>query len=262
MKTTTVCTGITLLALAAGDPALVLAAPGNAELVDLLKRIDERQRNVGDWRSQIHIEQKQQGKVDLVYRAVVMRRSDEQKFVLVFTAPKESQGQGYLRIDRNLWFYEPSVGKWERRTEHERLAGTNSRRSDFDQSRLVDEYDPADGGEQKIGAHQARVVSLKAKAGIDVAFPIVKLWVDKQSGNPLKRQDFALSGRLTRTSYYPTWSKFVSASNKQEVWYPQEIRVYDEIEKGNSTLILFQAVDARPLEANVFTKAWLESQSR
>ena len=38
------------------------------------------------------------------------------------------------------------------------------------------------------------------KDGVDVAYPIVKLWVDKATGNDLKRQDFALSGRLMRTS--------------------------------------------------------------
>ena len=43
---------------------------------------------------------------------------------------------------------------------------------------------------------------------------------------------------------------------------PQEIRFYDEVEKENSTLILIKSVDLHPLEANLFTKAWLESKSR
>jgi hypothetical protein len=46
------------------------------------------------------------------------------------------------------------------------------------------------------------------------------------------------------------------------VWYPEEMRFYDEVEKANSTLILVKSVDMRPLEANLFTKAWLESKSR
>ena len=37
----------------------------------------------------------------------------------------------------------PTVGKWERRTERERIAGTDSRRADFDESRLAEEYEPA-----------------------------------------------------------------------------------------------------------------------
>jgi hypothetical protein len=78
----------------------------------------------------------------------------------------------------------------------------------------------------------------------------------------LKRQEFALSGRLLRTSYYPKWKKAYSESKKADVWYPEEIRFFDEVEKANSTLILIKEVDFRPLPTNLFTKAWLESKSR
>ena len=78
----------------------------------------------------------------------------------------------------------------------------------------------------------------------------------------LKRQEFALSGRLLRTAYYPRWKKSYSESKKADTWYPEEMRFYDEVEKANSTLILVKSVDTRSLEANLFTKAWLESKSR
>ena len=238
------------------------AAPSKAELVELLKGVDDRQRNQGDWRSNAYIEQKEKDKVAVVYEALVFRRSADQKFMILFTKPKSSQGQGYLRIDQNLWFYDPAVGKWERRTERERIGGTNSRRSDFDESRLAEEYDPEDNGEEKLGVYTAQVMTLKGKPGLDLAFPVIKLWIDKATKNELKRQEFALSGRLLRTSYYPKWQKIYSESRKADIWYPQEIRFYDEVEKQNSTLILIKSVDLKPLEANLFTKAWLESKSR
>ena len=98
---------------------------------------------------------------------------------------------------------------------------------------------------------------------MDVAYPVVKLWVDKATGNVLKRQEFALSGRLMRTLYYPKWKKLFSESKGADVWYPEEIRIYDEVEKANSTtVVLIKNVDLRPLQANIFTKAWLESKSR
>src|ERR1700761_3359626 len=164
---------------AGGVPALAAAAPSKAELVELLKGVDDRQRNQGDWRSNVYIEQKEKDKVAVVYEALVFRRSADQRFMILFTKPKASQGQGYLRIDQNLWFYDPSVGKWERRTERERIGGTNSRRSDFDESRLAEEYDPEDSGQEKLGAYDAQVMTLHGKAGIDLAFPVIKLWVDK-----------------------------------------------------------------------------------
>jgi len=260
MNTAKILTTVLFLALI---PLKVAhAAASKEQLVELLKAVDDRQKNSGDWRANSYMEQKEKGKMDVVYDATFMRRSQDQKFLILFNKPKASQGQGYLRLDKNLWFYDPAVGKWERRTERERIGGTNSRRSDFDESRLAEEYDPEDNGEQKLGAYTAQVMTLKGKPGIDLAFPVIKLWVDKETKNVLKRQEFALSGRLLRTSYYPKWKKVYSESKKSDVWYPQEIRFFDEVEKANSTLILIQSVDLRPLEANIFTKAWLESQSR
>src|SRR3954465_13685664 len=238
------------------------AAMDKSAMVDLLKVVDDRQKNNGDWRAGAYIEQKEKDKVDVVYETEYYRRSEDQKFMILFVKPKSSAGQGYLRIDKNLWFYDPSVGKWERRTERERIGGTNSRRSDFDESRLAEEYDPEFVAEEKLGAYTATVIKLTGKPGLDLAFPVIHIWIDKDSKNILKRQEYALSGRLLRTSYYPKWKKVFSESKKADVWYPQEIRFFDEVEKANSTLILIQSVDLRPLEANIFTKAWLESQSR
>jgi outer membrane lipoprotein-sorting protein len=256
------------LALAAGallvtsEARIARAALSHDQMVELLKQVDDRQRNNGDWRANAYIEQKEKDKVDVVYETLYFRRSQDQKFMILFTKPKSSAGQGYLRIDQNLWFYDPSVGKWERRTERERIGGTNSRRSDFDESRLAEEYEPSDEGEEKLGAYTAYKLLLKGKPGLDLAFPMIRIWIDKDSKNILKRQEYALSGRLLRTSYYPKWKKVYSESKHSEVWYPQEIRFYDEVEKANSTLILIRAVDLHPLEPNLFTKAWLESKSR
>ena len=261
---------IRITTLAAGGLAtvlLALATPAQAaltkdQMVGILKAVDERQNNDGDWHSHFYMEQKEKDKVDVVYEGEIYRRSKDLKFVIMFTKPKASQGQGYLRIDQNLWFYDPAVGKWERRTERERIGGTNSRRSDFDESRLAQEYDPTDEGEEKLGAYTAHKLLLKGKSGIDLAFPMIRIWIDKDTKNILKRQEYALSGRLLRTSYYPKWKKVRSESKGGDVYYPEEIRFYDEVEKANQTLVLIKAVDLHALPANLFTKAWLESKSR
>jgi outer membrane lipoprotein-sorting protein len=240
----------------------VSASAADSELIGLLKEVDERQTTAGDYRADVYLEEKAKDKVTLVYDASVFRRGSDENFMILFTKPKTAQGQGYLRVDRNLWFYDPSVGKWERRTERERIGGTNSRRSDFDDPRLADDYDPKDDGEDKLGVYTTRVLSLKGKPGRDLAFPVMKVWIDKESKNLLKRQEFALSGKLLRTAYYPKWKKVYSESKKGDLWYAEEMRFYDEVEKANSTLVLIKSVDLHPLEKNLFTKAWLESKSR
>jgi hypothetical protein len=233
-----------------------------AEMLDVLKTVDDRQRNSGDYKALTYLEQKEKDHTDTVQEALVFRRDADDKLMILFTKPKTEQGKGYLRIDKNLWQYDPTVGKWERRTERERIAGTDSRRADFDESRLALEYDPTFEGDAKLGAFSVYLLKLTVKPGVDVAYPVVKLWIDKETKNILKRQEFALSGRLMRTLYYPRWEKIFSESKKADVWFPKEIRIFDEVEKGNSTLLMIQSVDLRALDMNLFTKAWLESKSR
>ncbi|MBI5544471.1 MAG: outer membrane lipoprotein-sorting protein [Deltaproteobacteria bacterium] len=256
MRTTALAAALVLLAPAAAS------ALSKEECVELLKTIDHHQRNTGDYKALAYMEQKERDKADVVYEAVIYRRDADEKLMILFLKPKAEQGKGYLRIDKNLWMYDPSVGKWERRTERERIGGTGSRRRDFDESRLAEEYEPTYVGEEKLGAFTVHHLKLTAKEGIDVAYPVMELWVDKATTNVLKSQEYALSGRLMRTSYTPKWQKVYSESKKAEVYFPAEMRFYDEVDKANSTLVLLKSVDLRPLDANLFTKAWLESKSR
>ena len=249
----------------AGTPAQVTPeqqAAMKETLVKLLQTLDDKQRNGGDYKALTYLEQKEKDKADIVRELVVMRRDADDKLMLLFVKPKSEEGKGYLRLDKNLFSYDPNTGKWDRSTERERIGGTNSRRADFDESRLAEEYDPTYEGEDKLGKYNAIKMTLKVKDKVDVAYPVVKLWVDKDNKNILKRQEYALSGRLMRTAFYPKWQKLYSESKKSDVWFPQEIRIFDEVEKSNSTLIMFKSIDLSQLDANLFTKAWLESKSR
>ena len=238
------------------------AAPTEAELTAMLSVIDDRQQNTGDYRSLAYLEQKERGKADTAFEVAFYRRDADDKLMILFTKPKTEAGKGYLRLDKNLFFYDPTVGKWERRTERERIGGTNSNRQDFDESRLAAEYKPAFVGDEKLGKLDVMHLLLTARDGVYVAFPLVDVFIDKSSGNIVKRQDKAVSGKLMRTTYYPKWSKLYSESKKADVYFPAEIRIYDEIEKGNSSTIVIRETDLRPLDPNLFTKAWLESKSR
>jgi hypothetical protein len=247
---------------------LVLLAPWPARPLDqaatdeVVRTIDERERSSGDWKALVYMEAKEKDKTDVVYELVVYRRDKEQKLVFLFLEPRTEAGKGYLRIEKNLWFYDPRVGRWERRTERERIGGTDTRRGDLDESRLAEEFDAKWEADEKLGKYEVHRILLTARPGVDVAFPSVRLWVDQATGNVLKRQEMALSGRLMRTAYYPRWKKVFSESKKADVWYAEEMRFYDEVEKANQTLVLIKSVDMRPLDPNLFTKAWLESKSR
>ncbi|HNH49983.1 MAG TPA: outer membrane lipoprotein-sorting protein, partial [Myxococcota bacterium] len=89
----------------------VMAAPSASELVQMLRVIDDRQQNSGDYKALMFIQQKSSGKADLIYQGVVYRRDEADKLVILFLKPQSEAGKGYLRADDNLFMYDPTVGK-------------------------------------------------------------------------------------------------------------------------------------------------------
>src|SRR5579859_7800774 len=138
-------------ALALLPTTLMAKAPTKAEMVAMLRGIDQRVKSPGDYKALVYLEEHEKDKPDVAQDALVYRRDLDQKLMILITKPKTEAGKGYLRVDRNLWYYDPTVGKWERRTDRERIGGTNSRREDFDQSDLEHEYDPEFVAEEKLG---------------------------------------------------------------------------------------------------------------
>ncbi|MBF0359831.1 MAG: outer membrane lipoprotein-sorting protein [Oligoflexia bacterium] len=224
--------------------------------------LDDRQHHSGDYKSNCFVKEVEKGKDPKIFQATVYRRSSDNKFLLMFNKPKTEAGKGYLKIEKNLWMYDPITGKWERRTEREKIGGSNSRRSDFDESKLAKEYNVKFESVDKLGDFDAYKLSLLVKEGVDVAYPKLMIWIDKENNNELKREEYSLSGKLMRTSYYPSWVKEFSKSKKDYVWIPKEIRIFDNLEKGNSTTIVITDSDLNNLPENIFTKAWVEQQSR
>ena len=127
---------------------------------------------------------------------------------------------------------------------------------------MAEEYAPTYVADEKLGRFGVHHIKLTAKKNADVAYPIVEAWLDKKTGNLLKIQQFALSGKLMRTTYYPKWKRKYSESKGEPVYYPKEIRIFDEVQKGNRTTVVIKNIDFNPLDKNMFTKAWLESKTR
>lgn len=242
-------------------PALAHAELGKDEVRKLLEEIDARQRAPGDYKALALIEQKRGGEADAIFQSAIYRRDADERFMILFLKPRSEAGKGYLRIERNMFMYDPTVGKWERRTERERLMGTDTRRADLDEWRLAEQYEGRFVADEKLGRFDVHHLELTAKDEARVPYPKMHVWIDAASHNVLKRQDYALSGRLMRTAYYPKW-KVLSAPSGQEVRYPEEMRIFDEVEKGNRTSVVITQLDLRALDPNIFTKAWLESRSR
>ncbi len=231
-----------------------LASPPleSADLARLLSGIDERQPGAGEYRARAYMETRARGEASRAYELVIYRQARGDMLAVVFVQPRAERGKVYLRRGERLWSYDPAVGKWERRTERARLGGSDLQQIDLDGARFSVAYDATYEGEEKLGAYTVHRLKLLAKAEAEVVFPITRLWVDRDFGNMLKRQDHALSLRLVRTVYYPRWKKLDGGR-----WYPEELRIYDELSRGSSTVVVIKELDASPLLPEVFTREWL-----
>lgn len=259
---------LTFLALLAAGKALALSEDETKKLVAV---IDEKQRNTGDYASTVIIEEWEKKKdlkakdpYDLkkAFEARTYRRDADDQLIILFSKPKAEAGKGYLRKEKTLLLYEPALGKWERQTERASIGGTGSRSNDFDESRLVEEYSAKWIADEKLGKFDVHRIKLTAKPGTDVVSPILELWIDGVTQNILKREEAALSGKLMRRLLYPQWEKMFSKSKGADVYVPKEIYAYDLLEDEKLTKVRLQNVNLDPLEKNMFTKAWIETQSR
>src|SRR4051812_17312289 len=90
-----------LTLFAAGSPAKL----DKNKMVDILKGIDQRIKSPGDYKALFYLEQKEKDKPDVVREGLAYRRDTDEKLMILFTKPKTEVGKGYLRVDKNLWFY-------------------------------------------------------------------------------------------------------------------------------------------------------------
>ncbi len=231
------------------------------ELEELVSLIDERQRSTGDYEAKVSISETDKTTTK-AFEATVYRRDADEKWMILFSKPKSEAGKGYLRIDKNLFMYEPALGKWERKTERASIVGTGSQRSDFDGTKLKRDFIAEFVAAEKLGKYSVNHIKLTAKPNVEVGYPIQDLWIDTDSKNILKREDRALSKKIMRTIYYPRWEKRFSKTKNADVYVPQVIQIFDEVEKANKTIVEIQDVKFEALTANMFTKAWIESKSK
>lgn len=227
---------------------------------ELIIELDKLSHFDSDLRAQLYLQQKHREKGDLLYKAVVYRQDENDRLMMMFIKPKSDAGKGYLVIEENLFLYTPSTGAWTRVSE-DRISGTDSNMGDFDETSLATQYNAHFIDTVKLGKFSVYHLSLESKPGQQVKTPKLELWIDTRKHHMLKMQEFALSGRLLRTTYRTRWRPIEDDKARQR-YFPMETRIYDEVEKGNQTTMVFDKITLNTLPSKIFTKAWLESKSR
>lgn len=192
---------------------------------------------------------------------LVFNRPSEGKLVMLTQAPKTEAGNGYLRVDRNIWSYDVNLGHWDRRTERDSIAGTNARRSDIDLSDFSDLYAAKGCEEVMVKGHPVEILELVAKPGIDAPFTKEKIWVNDQ-WLMIRSQDYAATGKLLRSMVVTRKAVVQRKDLKRNVEVATELNLFDEVDKTRKTILRIEGATQGELAPNIFTKAYVESKSR
>jgi len=228
----------------------------NAEAQKILVQLDDLGNFPGkDYTSLFTIVSEKPGEKQSVTQVRVFRRDTKKQFTILIMLPEVNKGQGYLREDDNVWFYDPTSRKFSHSSVKENLQNTEAKNSDFTVSSLVDDYTIQKISEGMIGKYPVWLLDLKAKTN-EVSYERIILYVRKDQTMTLKREDYSVNGRLMRTTLYP---KYIALEGKL---LPSQILIVDEINKGEKSQITMAEQSVEKLPDKIFTKAFLEQVNK
>jgi outer membrane lipoprotein-sorting protein len=170
---------------------------------------------------------------------------------LLILKPEINKGQGYLKLDSSIFFYDPSSGKFAKQTGSGNFQDSNAKNSDFQNSTLSEDYEISSTGTGTLGKLETWVLTLKGKNN-EVTYPKQKIWIDKSTGLLLQSEAYSLSDRLLRTSLY---GKYLSVEGK---YIAQLTRIQDMLKKDEVTTIKIENFSLQKLPDTVFTQAYLK----
>lgn len=226
---------------------------------DLLLAVDELiVFNDSDISAEYKIMKRDPGGASTTDVMTIFRRDREDKFMILILEPAIDKGKGYLKIDNNLWLYDPVGRNFTFTSARERLQNSSARISDFTRSNYSKDYRNIDSYSEKLGVWDCTVLELEA-VNNEVSFPQIKMWISDDN-LIRKMEDYSLSGQLMRVTAFPQYQKI---DNK---WLPVKQVILDyfrsKMINGRTeyerTTISISRPSIAQLPNSLFTKEYLE----
>lgn len=248
---------IVLLAAAAIAPAAVSAqALSLPEAKKILAELDDLGNFPGkDYSALFTIVSEKPGEKQSVTQVRIFRRDAKKQFTILIMLPEVNKGQGYLREEDNVWFYDPTSRKFSHSSVKENLQNSEAKNSDFTAGSMAEDYDVQKVTEGAVGKYPVWILDLKAKTN-EVSYDRLLLYVRKDKTMTLKEEAYSVNGRLMRTTLFP---KYITLEGKL---LPSQILIVDEINKGEKSQITMAEQSVEKLPDKVFTKAFLEQVNK
>ncbi len=223
---------------------------------EVLKKMDDLGSLESDGTAKVRITTQKTGQAAKVQDMQWFRQDSTNSFLIRIQSPAAEKGNGYLKNGDNLWLYKKNTRTFQFINSSESIGGSGATADDFDEKTLSEEYTVVGKIEElKLGSRDVYKFEVKGR-NKNVKDPKRIYWVDKATFLPLRQQNFSLSGTLLETIEYSKYSKVAKS------FVAGLIKVTDEFDKGNITIVEISAFSTDKIDSKVFTKAYLENLSK
>ncbi|MCL2294159.1 MAG: outer membrane lipoprotein-sorting protein [Spirochaetes bacterium] len=220
----------------------------NPTAAELLQRIDDNEIfSTIEYEGEMIIEH---GGRRFVKTMRVWARGNTHSFI-EFTNP-EDRGTRYLRRDNRLFVYSPDIEDVMLISGHmlrESMMGSDMSYEDaLDNESLSSRYTPVIFGSDVLNGRDVWILELTETRRGTQSYPRRKLWIDKETGDLLRAELFALSG--AKLKVYNVLRIEVHGDRR----FPVEVEVRDLLRRNSRTVFIMRNVVLdRPIPDSIFT---------
>jgi outer membrane lipoprotein-sorting protein len=224
----------------------------NPSAEELLRRVDDNEiYTTIEYNGEMIIEYQNKRFVKNM-RAWARENSDS---FIEFTNP-EDRGTKYLKKSGRLYVYSPDTEEVMLISGHmlkESMMGSDMSYEDtIENEKLINRYDPSLGGSEAWNGRDCWLLDLSARKRTE-SYPRRRLWIDKETGDCLHYELFALSG--AKLKEYNLIKVDVLGGRR----FPVEIEIRDLLRRNSkTTMIMRNVLLDRPIADSVFSQRNLE----
>ena len=257
MKRKRLQTALAAAMLACAAAAQAAAADSDPAAVKIVQGWESQLNTLGlDVTTTFTLVQKRPGDTDRVLRVQTFRRDSADMYTIIFQYPDSEKGKGYLRRGNDLYYYLPSTREFVYKNRKDNIGSTDARTDLFGRQKILEQYSASMAGTAAVAKWDCDVVRLDAKVE-DVSYPIQKWYVRRTDGLPVKVENFSASETLLATFYYIEYRSLARG-----ISLFTKLLAVNNLEKGQQTFLTNDNISTTAIPDSVFTKAYLEEQSR
>ncbi|MHB0854928.1 MAG: outer membrane lipoprotein-sorting protein [Rectinema subterraneum] len=190
-----------------------------------------------------------------VRKEQIFRRDKDDAFLMLTLEPESRKGQGMLRVDNNMWRYDPTSRKFTHTTLKDTYENSTVRNNDFRRWQRSIDYSVEKITTGTLGNYTVIIGELKANND-EVPFPYIRMYIEKDRKIVLKVEEYSLSMKLLRTAYY---TQYVQIGNS----FVPTVQIFqDGLIPEKRSQVTYTDISTKPVPDYYFTKEYLERVSQ